>query len=93
MLETVWCAVNRITKKGIQIGENEKISPLDALKGVTINAAYQYFEEDKKGSIKEGKLDNLIILDENPLTIDPMKIKDIKVLQTIREGEVLYSLK
>ena len=93
MLETVWCAVNRITKKGIQIGENEKISPLDALKGVTINAAYQYFEEDKKGSIKEGKLANLIILDENPLTIDPMKIKDIKVLQTIREGEVLYSLK
>ena len=47
----------------------------------------------KKGSIKEGKLANLIILDENPLTIDPMKIKDIKVLQTIREGEVLYSLK
>ncbi|HGM1133482.1 TPA: amidohydrolase [Clostridioides difficile] len=93
MLETVWCAVNRITKKGIQIGENEKISPLDALKGVTINAAYQYFEEDRKGSIKEGKLANLIILDENPLTIDPMKIKDIKVLQTIREGEVLYSLK
>ncbi|HEF0371473.1 TPA: amidohydrolase [Clostridioides difficile] len=93
MLETVWCAVNRITKKGVQIGENEKISPLDALKGVTINAAYQYFEEDKKGSIKEGKLANLIILDENPLTIDPMKIKDIKVLQTIREGEVLYSLK
>lgn len=42
---------------------------------------------------KEGKLANLIILDENPLTIDPMKIKDIKVLQTIREGEVLYSLK
>ncbi|WKK94983.1 amidohydrolase family protein [Clostridioides difficile] len=58
-----------------------------------MNAAYQYFEEDKKGSIKEGKLANLIILDENPLTIDPMKIKDIKVLQTIREGEVLYSLK
>lgn len=93
MLETIWCAVNRITKKGVLIGEKEKISPLEALKGVTINAAYQYFEEDKKGSIKEGKLANLIILDENPLTVDPLKIKDIKVLQTIVEGEVLYSLK
>lgn len=41
-------------QKGIQIGENEKISPLDALKGVTINAAYQYFEEDKKVQLKKG---------------------------------------
>lgn len=91
MLETVWCAVNRITKEGITIGENEKISVLDALKAVTINAAFQYFEEDKKGSITEGKFADFIILDKNPLEINPMDIKNIKVLKTIKEGQVLYS--
>lgn len=90
MLETVWCAVNRQTKAGVILGEEERISPLEALKAVTIHSAYQYFEEDIKGSIEEGKLANLIILDQNPLTIDPMKIKEIQVLETIREGETLY---
>ena len=92
MLETVWCAVNRQTKEGIILGEEECISPLEALKAVTIHSAYQYFEEDRKGSLEEGKLANLIILDQNPLTIDPMKIKDIRVLETIREGETLYKI-
>lgn len=92
MLETVWCAVNRISKNGVIIGKDQRISPLDALKGVTINAAFQYSEEDKKGSIKEGKLADLIILDKNPLKVDPMKIKDIKVLETIKEGKTLYKL-
>ena len=91
MLETVWCAVNRITKEGVVLGEMERVSPLEALKAVTINAAYQYFEEDVKGSIKEGKLADLVILDKNPLKVNPMGIKDIKVLQTLKEGEVIYS--
>lgn len=92
MLHTVWCAVNRITKQDVLLGDNERISPYDALKGVTINAAYQYFEEELKGSIKEGKLADLVILDQNPLTIDPMKIKDIRIVQTIKEGNTVYSL-
>lgn len=90
MLETVWCAVNRQTKAGRVIGEEEQITPLEALKAVTINGAYQYFEEDKKGSIEEGKFANLVILDKNPLKVPPMEIKDIKVLETIREGEKAY---
>lgn len=92
MLLTVWCAVNRITKNGVSIGSFEQISPLEALKGITINAAYQYFEEDTKGSIKEGKYADLVILDKNPLKVDPMTIKDIKVLNTIKRGEILYSI-
>lgn len=90
MLETIWCAVNRITKDGIILGDFERISPLDALKGVTINAAMQYFEDDKKGSLKIGKLADLVILDKNPLKVDPLKIKDIAVLETIKEGNTLY---
>ena len=69
MFETIWCAVNRKTKSGITLGEDEQISVLDGIKAVTINGAYQYFEEDIKGSIKEEKLANLVIVDKNPLKI------------------------
>lgn len=90
MVFTIWCAVNRITKSGVIIGPDERVTTIEALKAVTINAAYQYFEENIKGSIKEGKLADLIILDKNPLKVDKMDIKDIKVIETIKEGKVLY---
>lgn len=90
MLHTIWCAVNRITRKGVHIGPEERVSVYDALKAVTINAAYAYFEEERKGSIKEGKLADLVILDDNPLKVDKMDIKDINVLETIKEGETIY---
>ena len=90
MLETIWCAVNRITKNGVLLGKNERVTPLDAVKAVTKNAAYQYFEEDIKGTLKEGKLADLIILDNNILKVDQMKIKDIKVLETIKEGKTIF---
>lgn len=92
MLETIWCAVNRVTKNKVLLGEDERISPLDAIKAVTINGAYQYFEENTKGSIKEGKLADLIILDKNPLKVNPMDIKDIKILETIKEGNSIFKL-
>ena len=58
---------------------------------MTINAAYQYGEEASKGSLEPGKLADLVILDGNPLKVDPMKIKDIKVLETIKEGKTIYN--
>src|SRR5699024_11836687 len=61
MLYTVWCAVNRITRNGVLIGPKERVSVYEALKAVTINAAYAYFEEDIKGTLEEGKLENLVI--------------------------------
>lgn len=90
MLETIWCAVNRVTKNGIVLGEAEKISPLEALKAVTKNVAYQYFEEDIKGTLREGKLADLVILDKNILKINPMNIRDIQVLETIKQGETVF---
>lgn len=86
MLETIWCAVNRVTKNNIVLGEDEKISVLEALKGITINAAYQYFEENKKGSIKEKKNADFVILDKNPLKVESMDIKNIQVLETIKNN-------
>jgi len=86
----LWSAVNRISRNGVSIGVNERISPYQALQAITCNVAYQYFEEDTKGSIKENKLADLVILDQNPLKVDPMKIKDIHVLETIKEGKTIY---
>ena len=93
MLETIDIAVNRKTKNGIILGEDEKIDVYDALKAVTINAAYSYFEEDKKGSIKPGKVADFVILSDNPLTVDKEKIKDIKILNTWKNGKEVYKNK
>ena len=83
MLETIWCAVKRQTKSGKILGENERISVYDALKGVTINAAYSYFEETKKGSIEEGKKAQLVVLDKNPLEVPVDEIPNIEIIETI----------
>ncbi|WP_152657579.1 amidohydrolase [Oceanobacillus sp. CFH 90083] len=90
MLHTIWCAANRQTRNGIRIGPEECVSVYEALKAVTINAAYQYFEEDHKGSLEEGKAADLVILDRNPLKVDKMDIRDIQVLETIKDGETIY---
>jgi hypothetical protein len=63
---------------------------MDALRAITINAAHQYGEEKTKGSIEPGKIADLVILDTNPLKVDPNAIKDIKVLETIKEGHTVY---
>lgn len=90
MFHTIWCAVNRITRNGAKLGPAQCVDVYDALKGITIHAAYAYGEEAEKGSIQAGKRADLIIVDANPLTIDPMRLKDIQVMETIREGETVY---
>lgn len=90
---TVWTAVNRISRTGQVIGEKEKATPYQALKAITINAAYEFFEENLKGSLEKGKIADFVILDKNPLTINPLEIKDIKVLQTIKAGETIFTAK
>ena len=91
-LFTVWSAVNRVSRSGAVIGESEKASPYLALQAITTNAAYEFFEEDSKGSLEVGKLADFVILDKNPLKADAMSIKDIKVLQTIKEGVIVFEL-
>jgi len=86
----LWSSVNRISRNGVVLGEAQRIDAYRGLKALTINGAYQYFEENTKGSLKAGKLADLVILDKNPLKVDPMKLKDIKVMQTIKEGRSIY---
>lgn len=90
MMQTVWCAVNRVTRKGVKIGEEQCIPVFEALKGITVNAAYAYHEEEQKGTIEPGKLADLVILEKNPLKVSPEELKDIAVEETIKEGETLY---
>ena len=87
---TIWSAVNRRTRTDFVLGEDQCLTPLEALKALTIWAAYQHFEEEQKGSIEVGKLADFAILSDNPLTVDPMTIRDIEVLETIKEGTTVY---
>ena len=86
----IWAAVNRVTDSGYVLGPDQRIPVIEALKAATIHGAYQYFEEDRKGSIETGKLADFVVLSENPLKVDPMTIKDIQVLETIKEGSSVY---
>ena len=86
----IWSAVNRVTRSGAVLGPGQRISVMDALRASTINAAYQYFEEDRKGSIEVGKLADLVVLSANPLAVDPMTIKDLEVLATYKEGQAVF---
>jgi predicted amidohydrolase YtcJ len=68
----------------------EKISVEEAIKAYTINSAYAAFEENEKGSIEAGKLADLIVLSKDILTIDPIKIKDAKVIMTMFDGKIIF---
>ena len=85
----VWSAVNRLSTGENIIGEGERISVLQALRATTIDAAWQIFQEDNRGSIEVGKYADLVVLSDNPLT-KPETIKDIKVLETIVGGKTIY---
>ena len=83
-------AVNRKTQKGRVLGEDQRLSVMDAIRAVTINGAYQNFEENIKGSLEKGKYADLVILDKNPLKVEVDQIKNIQVLETIKQGESVF---
>lgn len=89
-LQAVWSAVNRLSRSNQVIGPHQRISPMEALRAVTIDAAWQNFDEKIKGSIEPGKFADFVILEEDPLTIYPEKIRDIQVLETIVSDKVIY---
>lgn len=82
--------VNRVTRSNYVLDADERVSPYMALKSMTDWAAYQYFEDQHKGTITQGKLADLVILDQNPLTVPSREIKNIQVLATYKEGNLIY---
>lgn len=89
-MRVISATVTRVTRSGQILGPEHRTTPLVALKSHTLWSAYQHFEEKSKGSLEVGKLADFALLDANPLTIDPMKIADIKVVETIKEGKTVY---
>ena len=90
LMRMVGISVDRTSRSGQVIGEKEKLTPYEALQSITSWSAYQHFEEDQKGTLQEGKLADMVILDKNPLKVSPTEIKEIVVLETIKEGVSVY---
>ncbi len=89
-LFTIWTAVNRQTYGGQTLGADQRTDAYTALRGFTAFPAFMYKEEASKGSVTAGKFADLVVLDRNPLKVDPMEIKDIQVVKTIKNGKDLY---
>ncbi|MGI6151561.1 MAG: amidohydrolase, partial [Christensenellales bacterium] len=66
------------------------VTPYEAVRMYTIDAAKVSFMEDTKGSLKVGKQGDLVVLSDDPMTVHPKKIRDIKVLATIHKGKVVF---
>jgi len=84
-------AVNRTTRTGKVLGAAHRLSPMDALKALTIWAAYQHFEESIKGSLEVGKQADFVVLDADPLTVETTNIKNMKVLKTVNNDKTVFT--
>lgn len=84
--------VTRRSRSGDIIGPDQRVDVLTGLKSMTLWPAYSHFEDDKKGSIEVGKLADLVILSGDPTAIDPETIDQLKVLETIKEGETVFAM-
>lgn len=93
MIRLLWAASHRETRSGKILGPEQRVSIHDALKSMTINAAYQNFEEDQKGSIATGKQADFVILSENPLKVKPADLLRVKVMKTVSRGKTVYKRK
>ncbi|BEP36784.1 amidohydrolase [Variovorax sp. V59] len=87
-LFTAWCAVNRITPKGRLLGESERISVPQALHAITLGAAWTLKLDGEIGSIECGKRADFCVLEDDPLEMDPMALKDARVWGTVLSGRV-----
>ena len=90
MIRLLWSSTNRLTRSGKILGDQQKISTYDALKAMTLNAAYQHFEDDIKGSIEVGKLADLVVLSEDPLAMPAASLLNLKVIATYSHGKEIF---
>lgn len=86
----LWTSVSRTSRSGQVIGPDERLDPWDGLRALTIDAAFQYGEEREKGSLEAGKLADLVVLDRNPLAVPVDGIKDIRIVETFKEGRSIF---
>ena len=90
IMRLVAITVNRETRNGFVLGPEQRATVQEVLRAVTLGAAFQYFEEDEKGSITPGKRADLVILERNPLLVDPGELGTIQIMETIARGRTIY---
>ena len=90
MIESLWCAANRVTRGGALLGPDQRLSAYGALKAVTVHAARQYGQEDRRGSLAPGKAADLVLLDRDPTAVPPEDLRSLRVLESIQAGETVY---
>ena len=90
LMQVAWATVNRTSRSGAVIGPDERVTPYEAMKMITLWGAEQFGEQATKGSLEPGKLADMVLLSDNPLTIDPAMINEIVVLETIKDGKTVY---
>jgi predicted amidohydrolase YtcJ len=87
-LFTAWCAVNRLTASGYLLGPNERISSAEALRAITLGAAYSMKMDHDIGSIEVGKRADFAVLEEDPMAVAPIDLRDVPVWGTVLGGKV-----
>lgn len=90
IMRLISITVNRQTRSGYVLGPDQRASVVEAIYAVTQGAAYQYFEEDEKGSITVGKRADFVILEQNPLLVDPQELEDIAIVETFSRGASVF---
>jgi hypothetical protein len=84
---TAWCAVNRVTSSGHVLGASERISVADALRTITLGAAYTLGLDDRIGSIEVGKFADFCVLEDDPTAVDPTALRDVRIAGTVLGGQ------
>lgn len=90
-LFTAWCAVNRLTPSGRVLGPSERISVEQALHAITLGPAWTLKLDQEIGSIECGKRADFCVLEDDPLSVDPMALKDVRVWGTVLSGRVFQA--
>jgi predicted amidohydrolase YtcJ len=93
LMQVVWATVNRTSRSGIVRGPGERVTPYEGMKMITLWGAEQFGEAESKGSIKPGKRADLVVLSDNPITMDPALINKVQVLETIKDGKTVWTRK
>lgn len=90
LMRVIWTATTRVSRSGKIIGADQRLTVYEALKCITDWSAYQHFEEETKGTLTAGKIADLVILNKNPLKVDTEEVKDIMVIETIKDGKTVF---
>jgi predicted amidohydrolase YtcJ len=90
IMRLIWIAVNRKTRSDFVLGPEQRLTPMQAIHATTLGAAYQYFEEDHKGSLEVGKLADIVVLSADPTTLARAKLLELEVEATYSHGRQVF---